>query len=451
MAAQSETRWSTSLAIPNADGQVIGFLARAFLAGEPQVDALAARATEMLGHEWGWIRPLAARYVARFAGQTRPRLRDVVQFLLDDARFRAARKRVRNQLEIVQRVAGPPAMLPVAATAGWGVPAIATVAELADWLRLDASELEWFADLKGLNRRPRVTEPLRHYRYRWFEKRSGGVRLIEAPKPRLKALQRRILSGILDRIPAHAAVHGFVRGRSIRTFAEPHAGKNIVLRMDLQDFFPSVRRTRVQALFRTLGYPEGVADLLGGIATTGAPRALFQGRNAELRALYEQTHLPQGAPTSPAIANACCYRLDCRLAGLANAAGAAYTRYADDLAFSGEGGFARGVERFAAHVGAVVFEEGLAVNFRKTRTMRQGLRQHLAGLVVNERVNVKRTEFDRLKAILTNCARHGAEAENREGRPEFRAHLEGRVAFVASINAARGAKLRELLHRVIWK
>ncbi len=451
MAVQSETRWSTSLAIPDADEQVTRYLARAFLAGEPRVDAVAARAAEMLGHEWGWVRPLAARYVARFEAQTRPRLSEVVAFLRGDARFRAACKRLHNQLEIVQRVAGAPAMLPMAATAGWGVPAIATVAELADWRRLDASELEWFADLKGLNRRPGVAEQLRHYRYRLFEKRSGGMRLIEAPKPRLKALQRQIGSGILDRIPAHPAVHGLVRGRSILTFAEPHAGKHIVLRMDLQDFFPSVRRTRVQALFRTLGYPEGVADLLGGVATTRSPRALFQGQHMELRAVYEQSHLPQGAPTSPALANACCYRLYCRLAGLANVAGAVFTRYADDLAFSGDAGFARGVERFAAHVGAVVFEEGLAVNFRKTRTMRQAVQQHLAGLVVNERVNVKRAEFDRLKAILTNCVRNGAEAENREGRAEFRAHLEGKVAFVASINATRGERLRILLEGIVWE
>jgi RNA-directed DNA polymerase len=128
-----------------------------------------------------------------------------------------------------------------------------------------------------------------------------------------------------------------------------------------------------------------------------------------------------------------------------------YTRYADDLAFSGGDGFLRGSTRFAAHVGAVVLEQGLAVNFRKTRVMRQGVRQHLAGLVVNERVNVPRAEFDRLKAILTNCIRNGPEAENREGRPEFRAHLAGRVACVASVNAERGARLRMLLERIVWE
>ncbi len=142
--------------------------------------------------------------------------------------------------------------------------------------------------------------------------------------------------------------------------------------------------------------------------------------------------------------------MDCRLAGLAEAAGAVYTRYADDLAFSGDVQFARGVERFSAHVGAIVLEEGHAVNFRKTRVMRQGVRQHMAGLVVNTRVNTARDDFEWLKAILTNCIRNGAEAENREQRAAFREHLEGRVAFVASVNARRGVKLRQMMSRIEW-
>jgi RNA-directed DNA polymerase len=435
--------------------QVARYLARAFVAGVPEPDALVTRGAETLGRDWRWLRPLATRYLARFAGQTRPRLRDVLDFLRDDVRFQDACRRHHRKLTVVQRIAGAAPMLPVSAAAHWGVPAIATVAELASWLRLSPEELAWFADLKGLERRARIPDRLLHYHYRIFAKPSGGLRLIEAPKERMKTLQRQILGGILDRIPAHRAVHGFVHGRGIRTFAEPHVGKPAVLRMDLRDFFPSVRRARVQSLFRTLGYPEPVADLLGGIVTTRTPRDVFRGVAHDdldqLRRLYEQSHLPQGAPSSPALANGCCYRLDCRLAALARAAGAVYTRYADDLAFSGGDGFLRGSTRFAAHVGAVVLEQGLAVNFRKTRVMRQGVRQHLAGLVVNERVNVPRAEFDRLKAILTNCIRNGPEAENREGRPEFRAHLAGRVAFVASVNAERGARLRMLLERIVWE
>jgi hypothetical protein len=136
--------------------------------------------------------------------------------------------------------------------------------------------------------------------------------------------------------------------------------------------------------------------------------------------------------------------------GLAASAGVQYTRYADDLAFSGGDEFARRVERFATHVDVLLAEEGLTVNRRKTRIMRQGVRQRLAGLVTNSHANVPRPDFDRLKATLTNCARYGPAAQNREGHIDFRAHLHGCVAFVESINAARGAKLRTILERIVW-
>src|SRR3954453_14486676 len=153
-----------------------------------------------------------------------------------------------------------------------------------------------------------------------------------------------------------------------------------------------------------------------------------------IKAEHARPHLPQGAPTSPALANACCYRLDCRLSGLAQASGANYTRYADDLAFSGDEHFAKRVERFTDHVGAILLDEGFAVNFHKTRVMRQGVCQRLVGLVANERMNIPRVDFDVLKATLTNCVRYGPESQNREARPNFRLHMEGRVKFVECIN-----------------
>src|SRR5262249_40032295 len=152
---------------------------------------------------------------------------------------------------------------------------------------------------------------LQHYWYRIQLKRSGGVRLIESPKRELKELQRRILSSILDRVPAHPAVHGFVKGRSIVTFASPHVGQHVLLRLDLENFFPAFPAARAQAVFRTLGYPEQVADRLGGICSNATPLSLWKDRPLEIdrkhwqeaRILYTRPHLPQGAPTSPALAN----------------------------------------------------------------------------------------------------------------------------------------------------
>ncbi|HEY3740793.1 MAG TPA: reverse transcriptase family protein [Bryobacteraceae bacterium] len=362
-----------------------------------------------------------------------------------------------QRLTVEQWVVPPPEMRPVDAAVEWSLPVLESPLQLAEWLNLPLNQLEWFADLKHYLRRPRVAQQLRHYNYRILDKGWGSIRLIEAPKDRLKEIQRKILAGILDLIPTHDAVHGFRKGRSIRSFVSPHTAQRVVLKMDLSDFFPSIRRARVQALFRTAGYPEAVADLLGGLCTTTTPREIWKSsgvrdpnRLSDARMIYGTPHLPQGAPTSPAIANLCAYRLDCRLAGLARSAAALYTRYADDLAFSGGDDFERRVERFSLHAAAIVQESGFEVHHRKTRIMRQGVRQQVAGLVTNTHPNIRRSDFDELKAILTNCVRLGPSTQNRDLHANFRAHLEGRVSFIESITPPRGSKLRSIFDRIDW-
>jgi hypothetical protein len=416
---------------------IVSALANAFASGEPTPDKVAGRGADVLGRAWRWLEPLARLYARRFGDAARPRVRDVVRFLRVDA-FELLGRSAR----LARWIGPPPRMLPSGRAATWALPTIATVGDLADWLCLSVGELEWYADLANLNSRSGSAK-LGHYRYRSIPKSNGETRLIEIPKSNLKAIQRRILTDLLDRVPVHSSAHGFVKGRSIRTFAASHVGQRVVLRMDLADFFPSITGPRVQAMFRTADYPEPVADLLGGLCTNIAPRGVGDER-------HRRPHLPQGAPTSPALANICAYRVDCRLAGLARAAGATYTRYSDDLAFSGGGEFERCVERFASHVAAILAEEGFAVNHRKTRILRRGVAQRLVGLTVNDRVNVRRSEFDSLKAILTNCARHGPSSQNRDGHADFRAHLEGRVGFVESIHPARGARLRSILREIDW-
>jgi RNA-directed DNA polymerase len=171
----------------------------------------------------------------------------------------------------------------------------------------------------------------------------------------------------------------------------------------------------------------------------------------DVRTLYARPHLPQGAPTSPALANLTAFRLDCRLFGLAKSAGAVYTRYADDLAFSGGEDFNRVVGRFSTHTTAIALEEGFNVNHRKTRSMRQGVRQHLAGIVVNQKLSLRRRELELLEAILTNCVRFGPESQNRATLPDFRAHLEGRIGFVEMIDRVKGHSLRALFEAIDWE
>jgi RNA-directed DNA polymerase len=429
-------------------------LARAFVAGAIEPQGMSDRGAELFGRRRRWLPSLARRVAEQFAIGVRPRLREVTTFLLADQGFRRATASALLRLPGLANLRS--VMAPAAPAARWSVPAITTAGQLAEWLGVGVRQLDWFADVMS---RERITpaHALRHYHYRWIPKRDGFPRLVEMPKTRLKAIQRRVLHEILDHIPPHEAAHGFRTRRSIRSFAQPHTGQRIVLRMDLQDFFPTMTRTRVISLFMFAGYPESVATLLAGLCTNSVPNVVFDelcavepSRRWHLRQLLGRPHLPQGAPTSPAIANLCTFRLDCRLDGLARATGAVYTRYADDLAFSGDERFARSAGRFHIHAAAIALEEGFQVNFRKTRIMRSSVRQRLAGVVVNEQPNVARADFDRLKATLHNSIRLGPASQNLAGHADFRAHLTGRVAFVEMLNPRRGRKLRTLLERIAW-
>ncbi|HEY4309943.1 MAG TPA: reverse transcriptase family protein [Pirellulales bacterium] len=429
-------------------------LATVFLADVLDAQGMAKRGAQLLGRRWRWLLPLARRACMEFGDRPPPRQRVLAQFIACDDGFHRACQN--EAIKIIDRVAAKPEMRKVGVANAWDVPTIRTTGELAAWLCVTMRNLEWYADRGDLNGK-QSTLALRHYHYRVLAKCAEQIRLIEAPKLQLKRLQRQILTGVLERIPVHDAAHGFRRGRSIKTFAAPHVGKDVVLRLDLKEFFPSIRAARVQALFRTAGYPERVADLMAGLCTHATPVDVwreaaidFDDRLRVARNRYSCRHLPQGAVTSPAIANLCAYRLDCRIAGLAGKVGATYTRYADDLVVSGGADFARVVKRFGLHIAVIAAEEGFAVNHRKTRIMRAGVSQHVAGIVVNERLNTHRQDYDRLKAILTNCVRHGVVEQNREHHGDFQAHLRGRISFVESINASRGARLQAIFERISW-
>ena len=369
------------------------------------------------------------------------------------------------------------------------LPAIATFGQLALHLNLTPGQLTVYADIQRRNRfRPWADTKRSPYRYRIVCKRSATApppplptppppvgfwgklfrakpqvaaiqvvdphrpvkyRLLEIPKPRLKRSQRWILDEILALLPVHDAAHGFVPGRSIVTNAALHTGQEVVVRFDLKDFFPSVPASRVRGVFAKLGYPQSVSRLLMGLCTTITSED-FDATGLKFGDLCQRPHLPQGAPTSPALANLCAYRLDGRLAGLAKRFAATYTRYADDLTFSGDHELRRTQLRLRKWVIRVVTEEGFTLNAAKTRVKSQSDRQTVTGLVVNVKPNVRRRDFDLLKAILTNCVRHGPAGQNRDKLPHFRAHLQGRVAFVASIHAVHGAKLRAIFARIVW-
>ena len=293
-------------------------------------------------------------------------------------------------------------------------------ADLAKWLDLPEDDLrDW---RKGHPPEPRGFQ----YSYSRFEipKRRWGTRAIDAPSDALKDLQRRILRRLLNPLPVHPAATGFVRGRSIVDNAKPHAGRGVVINIDLADFFPSIAAERVRATFRALGWGGEAAEILTNICT-------HEGR------------LPQGAPTSPAISNLVCRKLDARLAALMRAnklrrivlrnpgtgeimgettspqvIEGAYTRYADDLTFS-LAAFGRNKRRrprpkdapkrpplkapsraLLTRICKIIEDEGFIIQKRKkVRVQRAHQRQTATGLVVNARVSLPREVRRRIRAM----------------------------------------------------
>ncbi len=332
----------------------------------------------------------------------------------------------------------------------WGLPVLESADALARWLTLPIGKLAWLTDRFGEDYRPK-TEQQAHYVYHWKQKRSGGGRLIEAPKSTLKRVQQQILREILDRVPLHPAAHAFTAGRSIVTNAQVHLGQTIVVKFDLRNFYASVGFNRVTAIFRSLGYNREAAIWLGRLTTSALPVSLpFPALGPAVLRAYSGRHLPQGAPTSPALANLSAFGLDVRLAGLARSFGANYTRYADDLTFSGPATFRNSLRTVIPLVNQVIHAERFVVHENKRKVQRENGRQIVTGVVVNVRPNVPREDYDWLKAVLFNCVRSGPQSQNWEQADDFAAVLRGRIEFVRQLNPQRGEKLLSLYRRIRW-
>lgn len=334
------------------------------------------------------------------------------------------------------------------------LPALKDAEALATALELPMPRLRWLAY-------QRVVDTASHYHFWRVPKRTGGERLISAPKPTLKKVQRWIAREISEKLPTHNAAHGFIPGRSTLSNARPHVGAQVLVKLDLKDFYPTITWTRVKGLFRKAGYGEQVATLLA-LLCTEAPRQLQLIRDKQHYVAEGPRALPQGAPTSPSITNALCLRLDARLAGLARKLGFRYTRYADDLTFSWHGKKGESVPSepplgvlFKA-VEQIVQAEGFRLNAKKTRVLRPGNAQRVTGLVVNgqsagaasraegarpPRVGprVPRTLRRTLRAALHNHGRgKGQKGESLE-------RLRGWVAYLTMVDRAGTQALREAL------
>lgn len=335
-----------------------------------------------------------------------------------------------------------------------GLPVVEHLDDLAELLGTARDELVY------LSARPTVEEPT-HYTLKELPKKSGGTRLLMVPMPRLKSLQRTLNAKLISLLPVHDCVHGFRTGRDVLSSASAHVSKDVLVSMDIEDFFPSFTFRRVAGYFRSLGYGRGTCVALANLTTFRLADASVKRSNRNAWKLASVHHhpdamrrwhpeLPQGAPTSPGIANAIARRMDKRLHALALKFGADYTRYADDLTFSGGEELAKGVGRLLMLARKIVKTEGLALNENKTRIMRKGRQQRVTGVVVNQQTNVSRRDFDKLKAILHNCIKHGPGGQNRESVPDFKEHLRGRIAHISHIGPERGRKLKAMFDQIRW-
>jgi RNA-directed DNA polymerase len=336
------------------------------------------------------------------------------------------------------------------------IPALADVHALSRALAVPMPRLRWLAY-------HREVDTGTHY-HRWtVPKRTGGLRLISAPKPDLKRAQRWIAHNITEHLPVHGAAHGFLNGRSIVTNAAVHGGARVVIKFDIKDFYPTVTFQRVKGLFRKAGYTEQVAIVLA-LLCTESPREELLIRGKKYHVAVGPRSLPQGAPTSPSITNALSLRLDSRLAGLARKLGLRYTRYADDLTFSWHADQFAPVGRLKDAVERILEAEGFDIHEKKTRVMRAGRRQKVTGLVVNDTgqtghagepgqageagqaaaaaARVPRRVIRKLRAAIHNRER------GRAGKGESLAELRGLASYVYMTDPKKGREFLDQLDKL---
>lgn len=218
----------------------------------------------------------------------------------------------------------------------------------------------------------------KYYRIYKIPKKSGGHRRIEAPRRFIKLIQKWIYLYILSTRELPEAATGFVRGKNIFSNAEPHIPNKNLMVVDIKDFFPSISYQEVYRIFKSFGFPTKVNTLLTGLCTLNDT-------------------LPQGAPTSPVLANLVFAPTDLALQDLARSWNCAYSRYADDIAFSGNTPFAK---QHIKAVSDILKDWGFRANRRKTRIIGGGGKQILTGLVVNTSGLPPRTKRRRWRAMF---------------------------------------------------
>ncbi len=301
---------------------------------------------------------------------------------------------------------------------GRRLPVFLSASQMAKKMRIPLRQLVWMA----------WHQEAGYHRYT-VPKPSGGVRTIDAPVEKLKTLQGWIHRRILVDAKLHRCATGFRRGVSIVDNAARHARKRVVVRIDLKDFFPTITHRQVRKAFERLGYPYSVSSMMSNLCT--------------LRGV-----LPQGAPTSPALANLVCQTLDERLYRLSRKWKCRYSRYADDLVFSSNN---ERMPDLIPFIKEVIKSEGFVVNEDKVRVMRKGTRQKVTGLVVNQTPNLDRASRRLLRAMAHRVAVGGTQALDITSTHSPDAEplhvLSGRMAFLRMVSPKSEAGIQTIAAR----
>lgn len=251
-----------------------------------------------------------------------------------------------------------------------------------------------------------------HYKVYPIPKVSGKSRLISQPSRELKAVQAWILRNILDKLSSSPCSKGFEVGASILENARPHIGSNYLLTIDLEDFFPSVTASKVYGVFSSVGYNKDLAILLTNLCTYGGG-------------------LPQGAPTSPKLANLVCAKLDARIQGYAGPRGIVYTRYADDMTFSAH--TASKIRKVKHFIGTIIDDEGFKINHKKTVLCGTKRQKKVTGLIISESfVGIGRVKYREIRAKLHHLF---------TGKSSDFSHVNGLLSYIYSVDRRAYNKL----------
>jgi len=421
-------------------------LADALLSGDVDLDSLKSRANRCLGYSPPWLNNLC-KAVARNNLTQQPD--SLIDYIYHYKPLRSSWLRSDFKHAIAFYYLPEIQTKPRAHFIDQSIETIASLDELCNFLGMDKSHLLWLSDPWGAT--GKYTQgPLQHYIYRWINKKDDNrPRLLEIPKSNLMSTQRKIYRDILCKIPIHPSAHGFTRNRSIVSYTDPHLDKQWVLRLDIKNFFTNISYTRIYNIFSCLGYPKPVVRLLSLLCTNQVPPRVIGHKIPDwsFRKTLIAPHLPQGAPTSPALSNLAAFNLDCRLSALAGRIDCSYSRYADDLLFSGN--TRQDLNRLIPFIGSILLDEGFVLNYRKTRVMGKGQRQTATGIVLNKHHNMSRQDYERLKAMLHNCVTKGVASQAR-GHLNFRAFLKGKLSHLAALNPAKAEKLENLFLRIDW-